>query len=80
MINQMTLQMIWAELKAVNFMLMKKLFNIAVTLSEMMIVKSVKLHSQSIEEVEKILFMIECSQVAFIINKVHIDTLLDSES
>ena len=58
-------------------MLMKKLFNIAVIFNEMMIVKSVKLHSWLIEKVKKILFAVKCSWVAFIINEIYIDILLD---
>ena len=80
MINQMILQMIWTKLKAVNLMLMKKLFNIAATLSEMMTVESVKLHFWSVEEVKKILFIMKCSWVASIINKICIDILLDFKS
>ena len=72
--------MIWTKLKAVNFMLMKKFFNIAVIFSEIITVEFMKLHSQSVKEVKKILFAAECSWVASIINRVHIDTLLDSES
>ena len=45
MINQMISQMIWAELKMINFMLMKKLFNIVAIFSEMITVKFMKLHS-----------------------------------
>ena len=60
-------------------MLMKKLFNIAAILSEMMTVEFMRLHSQSVEEVKEILFAVKCSQVASIINEIHIDILLDSE-
>ena len=60
-------------------MLMKKFFNIAAILNEIMIVESVKLHSQLIEKVKEILFAIKCSQVAFIINRICIDILLNSE-
>ena len=45
----------------INFMLMKKLFNIAAIFSEMMIVKFMKLHFQSVEEIKEILFVVKCS-------------------
>ena len=61
-------------------MLIKKLFNIVAILSEMMTVEFMKLHSQSIKEVKEILFIAECSQVASIINRICINTLLDFES
>ena len=66
-------------MKAVNLMLIKKLFNIAATFNEMMTVKSVKLHSWSVEKMKKFLFMIKCSQIASIINEIYINILLDSE-
>ena len=39
---------------------MKKLFNIVAIFSEMITVKSVKLHFQSVEKVKEILFIAEC--------------------
>ena len=60
-------------------MLIKKLFNIAAIFNEMMTVEFMRLHSQLVEKMKEILFAAEYSQVAFIINRVHIDTLLDSE-
>ena len=42
-------------------MLMKKLFNIIAIFSKMMIVKSVKLHSQSVKKMKEILFAVKCS-------------------
>ena len=60
-------------------MLMKKFFNIIIIFNEMMIVKFVKLHFQSVEKMKEILFMIKCSQIAFIINEIHINILLNSE-
>ena len=76
----MVSQMIWAELKAVNFILMKKLFNIVAIFSEMMTIEFMRLHSQLIKKVKEILFTVKCSQVASIINRIHINTLLDFKS
>ena len=59
---------------------MKKFFNITAIFNEMMIIKFMKLHSQSVKKMKEILFTAECSQIAFIINRVHIDTLLNSKS
>ena len=58
---------------------MKKLFNIAAIFSKIMIIEFMRLHFQSIEKMKKILFMIKCSQIAFIINEIHIDILLNFE-
>ena len=58
-------------------MLIKKFFNITTIFNKIMIVKFIKLHFQLIEKMKKILFIIKCSQVAFIINRIHIDILLD---
>ena len=44
----------------INFMLMKKFFNIVAILNEMMIIEFIKLHFQSIEEVKEILFTVKC--------------------
>ena len=41
-------------------MLIKKFFNIVAILNKMMIIKFMKLHSQLIEKMKEILFMIEC--------------------
>ena len=45
----------------INFILIKKLFNIAAIFNEMITVESVKLHSQSVEEMKEILFIMKCS-------------------
>ena len=63
----------------INFMLIKKFFNIAAIFNEIITVKFVRLHFQSVEKMKEILFIMKCSQVAFIINRIHINILLNSE-
>ena len=58
-------------------MLIKKFFNIAAIFNEIITVEFMKLHSQSIKKMKKILFIAECFQVASIINEVYIDILLN---
>ena len=44
----------------INFMLIKKFFNITIIFNEIMIVKFVKLHFQLIKEIKEILFIMKC--------------------
>ena len=44
----------------INFILIKKLFNIIAIFNKMIIIKFVRLHFQLIEKIKKILFIVKC--------------------